>query len=176
MPRQLYLTTLASSSWSASTRKWLGRWWSDCSGLSLLWRISQPGCTPTGRLLWSGELIICVDPALNFHILISARFIITLWYMHQYIRTYQEFSGRFPWLSRHVWALFLYDTVGWLPMEMYVWATMAEETWVHKNLKTTKNGDSGDTSEVAGKSRSLDEDSLGEDFSVDGRDVRVDKE
>jgi hypothetical protein len=90
--------------------------------------------------------------------------------MHQYNRTYQEVFGKFPLLSHHAKALFLYDTAGWFFLEMYVWATMAEETWVHKNGRTGNDGQEPGKAEESDSSDSIfnfsDEESSVEDFWI----------
>lgn len=56
-----------------------------------------------------------------------------LWYIDSYRTGYESFSSKYPWLRRHVWALFLMDTFGWVFLEVYVLCTLASENWVHKN-------------------------------------------
>lgn len=69
----------------------------------------------------------------------------------------------------------MYDTVGWFFLEMYVWATMAEETWVHKNGATGNDGQEPVKSEESDSSDSTGNFS-GEESSVEDFWIMVEED
>ncbi|CRK17469.1 hypothetical protein BN1723_016421 [Verticillium longisporum] len=56
--------------------------------------------------------------------------VITAWYAFLYYQPYRNFAVKYPWMKRHVWALFLMDTVGSLLVELYAWLTISNDTWM----------------------------------------------
>ncbi|KAM0279548.1 hypothetical protein ACHAQH_004503 [Verticillium albo-atrum] len=74
--------------------------------------------------------------------------VITAWYAFLYYHSYRGFTEKYPWMRRHVWALFLMDTVGGLLLEIYAWVT------INHNAYSKEDGASeGDSNAGAGDMR-----------------------